>query len=88
MGWQHGLSSNVSLWDIASVKERYRFPEHGQVLEVLFSPDGSSLTARYNDGTALIWKNTTELGSLTNALQQFSPKNDFQLSGFQAAYCP
>ncbi len=52
IGWQHG----ISLWDVASAKERFRFPGHEQVFAVLFSPDGTTLTARYGDGTALIWR--------------------------------
>jgi WD40 repeat protein len=51
-------SNDISLWEVASGKELYRFsdpdaynPSHG----IAFCPDGERIASGMHDGTALIW---------------------------------
>src|SRR4029079_14867426 len=46
----------VQLWDLATRKERSRFPTNGyRILSVAFSPDGRRAAAGDAKGTARIW---------------------------------
>jgi WD40 repeat protein len=50
-----GADGTGRLWDVASGRERTRWPKRGRVLAVAFAPDGRTLASAPAGGPVLVW---------------------------------
>jgi WD40 repeat protein len=67
--------SKVSLWEVATGRERARFLGHkGGISSLAYSPDGTRLASGSDDSTILIWDVTGRARAARQAEKPLSPK--------------
>jgi hypothetical protein len=75
LSYSDWVDRSVSLWEVATGRERARFLGHRSgVLSLAFSPDGRRLASGSNDTTILIWDVTGRPREVQSAEEPFSPK--------------